>query len=267
MYFSINDASYWYEVHGDGIPLVMLHGFTGSTVTWKQFIAKREKGIKIITIDLPGHGKTQTPSPKSMEACCTDLMELFNHLQLNTFHLLGYSMGGRTALSFAMHYPEKVQSLILESASPGLKREKERMQRVEKDESLARMIESEGLDSFIHFWEGIPLFDSQKNLSKKQQEAVRMERLSQTAQGLTQSLHAMGTGAQPSWWGMLHQIMIPVLLLVGAYDSKFIQINSGMKDLLPNSHFEVIEDAGHAIHVEQSDIFGKMVNGFIFSSC
>ncbi|MBM7600726.1 2-succinyl-6-hydroxy-2,4-cyclohexadiene-1-carboxylate synthase [Virgibacillus halotolerans] len=266
LYYTIKDATYWYEIHGDGVPLVMLHGFTGSTATWKQFINKQEENLQIITVDLPGHGKTDVSSPRSMEDCCEDLKELLDHLQLDKFHLLGYSMGGRTALSFAMMYPGQVKSLILESASPGLVTLEEQDLRVEKDEKLARRIETEGLDAFVEFWEGIPLFASQKLLPTSLQQVIRAERLAQSEQGLSDSLRSMGTGKQPSWWNDLHRLNIPVLLLAGAYDDKFIQINRSMNTRLPNSTLEIIEQSGHAIHVEQSEIFGRIVTGFILTT-
>lgn len=266
MYYTTQDATYWYEIHGAGVPLVMLHGFTGSTATWKQFINTYKGKLQIITIDLPGHGKTSTASSRSMVACCQDLKALFHYLQLDTFHLLGYSMGGRTALSYAMIYPEQVQSLVLESASPGLATSEEQRNRADKDEKIARRIETEGLNAFVDFWEEIPLFASQKHLSESIQQAVRSERLDQTEQGLASSLRSMGTGKQPSWWVKLYQLTIPVLLLAGSYDHKFIQMNQAMNKRLPTSTFETIEQAGHAIHVEQSDIFGKIVMAFILAA-
>lgn len=265
MYFTIDETAYWYEVKGEGVPVVMLHGFTGSGSTWNPFIKAWKDNLQIITIDLPGHGKTKSASPKSMEQCCQDLKSLFDSMKLKRFHLVGYSMGGRTALSFAMLFPERVQSLILESASPGLSTEEERAERMEKDEKLAKRIEASGLTAFIDFWEDIPLFQSQKSLPLEMQQTVRAERLSQSEQGLIQSLVYMGTGSQPSYWDHLEHFEKPVLLLTGVYDNKFIKINKTMESRFPNSKLEMIEQAGHAIHVEQPRIFGKIVNGFILS--
>lgn len=247
MHFPVNESHYWYEIHGEGIPVVMLHGFTGTADTWSNFIANWQQGLQIITIDLPGHGKTRTHSAKTMEECCYDLKQLFQFLKLDKFHLLGYSMGGRTALSFAVLFPEMIQTLILESASPGLAAKEERNERIEKDQSLAKKIENEGIQSFVDFWEDIPLFLSQKNLSKEAQQAIRSERLSQNEHGLAQSLRQMGTGSQPSWWNELDQFEKPVLLLAGEYDEKFIFINKLMENRLPVCDLRVCKKAGHAI--------------------
>ncbi|MFC2947128.1 2-succinyl-6-hydroxy-2,4-cyclohexadiene-1-carboxylate synthase [Virgibacillus sediminis] len=262
MYFNINDASYWYQVHGEGTPLVMLHGFTGSSSTWSDFIRKYSGGMKIITVDLPGHGKTETPSIRTMEDCCRDLHKLFGFLGLHKFHLAGYSMGGRTALSFSVTYPDLVETLVLESASPGLLGE-EKKERLEKDARLSSWIEREGITSFVDYWENIPLFESQKRLPASIRDAVREERLSQSEKGLAQSLQGMGTGNQPSWWDKLASLNFPVLLLAGEYDEKFIEINRSMAKKCSAGSLTIVEDAGHAIHVEKPEIFGKLVSGFI----
>src|SRR5690625_2337524 len=96
MYYTVKDATYWYEVYGEGEPVVLLHGFTGSTATWSECISNWKEQFQIIVVDLPGHGKTKTQSPRTMEACCADLNQLFTSLQLDSVHLAGYSMGGRT---------------------------------------------------------------------------------------------------------------------------------------------------------------------------
>ena len=266
MYHSVNGTRYWYEIHGEGHPLVMLHGFTGSSATWSNFMENWQTGLQIITVDLPGHGKTRAPHPKTMEECCADLKDLFDYLGLDDFHLLGYSMGGRTALSFAMIYPKMISSLILESASPGLATEDERKQRILKDEALAKKIEQEGIEAFVDFWENIPLFQSQKKLPKEVRENIRAERLSQKERGLAQSLRYMGTGSQPSWWNKLGQLDQPVMLLAGKYDDKFISINNLMEKSLTDGGLIICENAGHAIHVEQPEFFGKMVKTCIFTT-
>lgn len=263
MYYLTNDASYWYEVYGKGIPLVMLHGFTGSTKTWEYFIEHRNPNIQMIVIDLPGHGKTTTQNPKTMETCCSDLHQLFQYLGLNNFHLLGYSMGGRTALSFASLYPDSVNSLILESASPGLETAQEQRIRIQKDEDLASKLESDGIEAFVDFWENIPLFASQKKLPELEQQSIRTERLNQSEQGLAESLRYMGTGIQPSCWHILGKMEIPVLLLVGELDEKFVTINKKMKDNLLHSKLIIFENAGHAIHVEVKREFVRQVIEFI----
>ncbi|GGB36864.1 putative 2-succinyl-6-hydroxy-2,4-cyclohexadiene-1-carboxylate synthase [Lentibacillus populi] len=267
MYVTINDASYWYEVTGQGPPVVLLHGFTGSSATWNTVVDTWYKEFRFIRIDLPGHGKTRTQTPRTMQTCCDDLMQLLTYLEFDKVHLLGYSMGGRTGLSFAMMYPEMVASLILESASPGLETENERRARMAHDENLAQKIEQEGISAFVNFWEDIPLFQTQRKLPPKKRREIRDERLSQSAPGLVQSLRYMGTGKQPSWWEQVRELSVPVLLVAGALDEKFVKLNQRLKNRLQSGDLIIVEDVGHAIHVEQPTFFGKIVTEFILKVC
>src|SRR5699024_5454197 len=93
--------------------------------------------------------------------------------------------------------------------------------------------------------------------------SIRAERLSQTEVGLSDSLRHMGTGSQPSWWGKLAELRRPVLLIVGELDEKFVNINQAMERILPNAELAIVENVGHAIHVEEPEKFGKLLIAFI----
>ncbi|WP_208586366.1 2-succinyl-6-hydroxy-2,4-cyclohexadiene-1-carboxylate synthase [Gracilibacillus suaedae] len=253
--------NYWVERYGDGQPVVLLHGFTGSSQTW-QSLRPIFPNQQLIVIDLPGHGRS-TATVESMDDCCKDLYRVFSEMGLELFDLVGYSMGGRTALSFACQYPEMVRTLTLESASPGLATKKEREARQQKDQELADYIASHSLEAFVNKWENTPLFASQKQLSFELRERIRAERLSQAKEGLVHSLLTMGTGMMPPLWNQLDQLRMPVLLIVGEWDQKFVEINKKMGKWIPNSRLKIMEQAGHAIHVEQSKIFGTIIKEFI----
>ena len=246
--------------------IVFLHGFTGSTATWLNVVDMLGGEYKTVAVDLTGHGKTAVPkelSRYSMAEQIADLEALVDKLKLTSFTLVGYSMGGRVALAYAHRYPERVSSLILESASPGIKAESERLERKETDKKLSERIIRDGISLFVEFWENIALFNSQKRLSTETQNAVRAERLSQSATGLANSLIGMGTGSQPSYWGELHAINLPVLLITGEIDTKFVNIAQEMLEYLPLGKHRTIKDAGHAIHVEKPTLFATMVKEHI----
>lgn len=255
----------WNEEAGQ--TLVALHGFTGSTATWRN-LAQALPSVRVIAIDLIGHGQTAIPqqiSRFSMQEQIQDLEEVFDHLQLKKFTLLGYSMGGRVALSYAISYPERIEKLILESASPGLQTSKERSERRVRDNALAEKIISNGLLSFVNAWESIPLFESQKRLPHSVQEAIRLERLSQKEEGLASSLRGIGTGSQPPNWMSLAKLEFPVLLITGSLDEKFCKIALEMKALLKNAKHTTVNDAGHAIHVENPVEFATIVEEYLTS--
>ncbi|WP_028399697.1 2-succinyl-6-hydroxy-2,4-cyclohexadiene-1-carboxylate synthase [Ectobacillus panaciterrae] len=266
MKIDLNGVLYEYEAAGEGEPLLLLHGFTGSMDTWRPFLASWSREYQVIMVDLLGHGKTESPASTKrfrIEQAACDLVSLLERLEIEKVHVLGYSMGGRLALSFACLYPERVNSLLLENCTAGLVSEEERAARVQQDQALASFIEQKGIPAFIEKWENISLFASQKQLPDETQEATRKQRLQNSPVGLANSLRGMGTGRQPSWWNELHELTMPVLLISGEYDEKFFRILSRMKELIPRADLVQISGAGHAIHVEQPEKFDTIVRGFL----
>lgn len=265
MMVKIRGVSYSVETYGEGRPLVLLHGFTGSAETWHPLL-NMFQSCQVILIDLIGHGRTDSPADYrrySMEETVLDLHALFKELELDKPVLAGYSMGGRAALSYAVRYPETVSKLILESCTPGLLSSEERKKRQQSDKELAEMISEKGIPHFVQHWEEIPLFASQKELPEAIQNRERSKRLKNNAAGLSNSLLGMGTGSQTPVWTGLSSLHIPVLLICGERDEKFCRLAEEMKGLLPLSTYIKMKDAGHAVHVEQPQIFGKIVNEFV----
>ncbi len=247
-------------------PLVLLHGFTGNASSWRKLKPHFEGITNVFAIDIVGHGKTDAPEDVSrytIESAARDIDLIFEQMGIEQTNILGYSMGGRLALTFALKYPNRVEKLILESASPGLEEEEQRAARRIQDEKLAIRILEEGIPSFIDYWENIPLFGTQKRLAENIQEEIRNQRLTNSQIGIVNSLKGMGTGSQPSWWNQLDELSMPVLLLTGNLDEKFCQIADRMQGIMKNARRITISECGHAIHVEKPKIFGTIVSEFL----
>ncbi|MFZ7944997.1 2-succinyl-6-hydroxy-2,4-cyclohexadiene-1-carboxylate synthase [Neobacillus sp. 19] len=263
----IDGIRYHVKVSGNGSPpLVLLHGFTGDAETWTPFIADWSRHSMVIAPDIIGHGKSESPENLShyqIESAAGDLHDMLDELGVSEVDLLGYSMGGRLALTFALLFPNRVRKLMLESASPGLATEAERELRRMKDAELAKFIRDQGIKPFVEYWEGIPLFSTMKRLPAKMNESIRMQRLRNSSIGLANSLLGMGTGSQPSWWNRLDQLACEVLLITGREDKKFCGIAESILQSLKKGTWVVVENSGHAIHVEEPEKFGTIVSDFL----
>ncbi|MCY7895026.1 2-succinyl-6-hydroxy-2,4-cyclohexadiene-1-carboxylate synthase [Bacillus vallismortis] len=247
--------------------IVCLHGFTGSKQSW-TFLDGLLPESRLIKMDCLGHGDTDAPlngKRYSTSWQVSDLAEIFDELKLHKVKLIGYSMGGRLAYSFAMTYPERVSALVLESTTPGFKTLEERRDRIMRDRKLADFILRDGIKAFVQYWEGIPLFSSQRRLAEDVRHRIRSGRLRNNEIGLANSLIGMGTGSQPSWWNRVEDLTMPVLLICGEWDEKFCAINQEVHKKLPSSKIEIVPNAGHTVHVEQPRLFGKIVSGFLTS--
>ena len=253
---------------GEGPPLVMLHGFTGSAAGWGRHLDTMlaAYGLRVMAFDLPGHGQSDAPSdPRryALERCQQDILAALRELGVSKGQavLLGYSMGGRIALYSA--FSGFFRALVLESASPGLDDPIERERRRSDDEALAASIERDGIEAFVARWENLPLFASQHALPLDVKQALHNQRLDNRASGLAQSLRGAGTGVQPSLWPRLSLLHMPVLLIAGELDTKFTALATTMARTLPQAHLRIVPGAGHAVHLERPQEFVSLVGDFI----
>jgi 2-succinyl-6-hydroxy-2,4-cyclohexadiene-1-carboxylate synthase len=257
------------EVDGCGPSLMMLHGFTGSARTWDPFVKDLAAQFTVYRVDLPGHGLSDSPPDAAryrVEECGSGLLTLCDVLRLDQVNLLGYSMGGRVALRLALDSPHHVRALVLESASPGIESEGDRCDRVRADEALAASLERDGLDAFIDHWECIPLFRSQASLPAAARNALRRQRLDNNPTGLANSLRGLGAGVAEPHWHRLPSLTVPTLLIAGEIDEKYRALGQRMSGLLPRSRLVVIPGAGHAVHLEQPDLFLQAAISFLSGS-
>ncbi|UII55313.1 2-succinyl-6-hydroxy-2,4-cyclohexadiene-1-carboxylate synthase [Cytobacillus spongiae] len=266
MEFVLNEESYYVEMAGNGFPLFLLHGFTGDVTTWYSTSPYFASKAQLIFVDLLGHGKTAKPSNYErydIQLIANDMVELLDKLGIEQVDILGYSMGGRLALTIAMLYPERVRKLILESASPGILFSNDRQERRRQDQQLAHFILEEGIERFVEKWENITLFQTQKNLPIDIQSQIRNQRRKNSELGLANSLLGMGTGSQSSWWNLLGECAVETLLITGELDLKFCTIAEKMQNMLAKCKWVNVNGCGHAIHVEEPEKFGTIVSEFL----
>lgn len=254
------------ERTGTGPPVVLLHGFTGSTTTWRRLADRLAPEFEVIAFDIVGHGQSDAPPAVEryeMRRCVDDLVAALRLLGLERAAWLGYSMGARTALQIAAHHPDAVDVLVLEGVTPGLAAPEERAARVASDEALADRIERDGLEAFVDFWQSIALWDTQDGLSADVVAAIRAQRMANSEVGLANSLRGMGTGAQEPLHDRLEAVSVPTLLLTGALDQKFTTIAQQMAGAMPNAEQHVVAGAGHAVHLEDPMGFESAVAEFL----
>lgn len=251
------------EDGGRGDALVLLHGFTGGAAQWRAHAPAFRPAFRTVAVDLPGHGASPCPDRYGIERCADDLAALLDRLGIDRAHWLGYSMGGRVALAFALRHPERVGRLILESASPGIEEAAERAARLDADEALARRIERDGTERFLDEWLAQPMFASLARLTPDERAADSRWRLDNDPAGLAAALRALGAGAQPSFWGRLGEVRAPTLLLVGGEDRKFLSIAQAMAARMPAARVAVLSGAGHNAHLESPAAFRRAVLEFL----
>ncbi len=246
--------------------LFFLHGFSGSSSDWKEIIPRINNDFNIFTVDLIGHGQSDSPDDVSLYSTKSIVEQLYQPIKKITEEkiiLAGYSMGGRAALSFAANHPEIIKGLILESSSAGIENKQQRIERTASDKKLAEFIESHSIEEFIDYWMNMDLFKSQKNFSKIKLNEIRESKLKNNKTGLANSLRGFGQGIMPHLYDEIKNISAKTLLMSGELDLKYTKANSEILKLFPHAKHVIIKKAGHNTHLEQPSSFIDVINNFL----
>jgi 2-succinyl-6-hydroxy-2,4-cyclohexadiene-1-carboxylate synthase len=267
---SLGNYQFHYSFSGnpDKELILFLHGFMGNCHEFDETIKLLSDDFYCVTIDLPGHGKTQLfggDECYTMVNTAQALINLLDKLKIYQCFLVGYSMGGRLALYLNLYFSQRFPKVILESASPGLIKEAERLERVKSDEQIARKltrcVEESDFRAFLLNWYNQPIFGYIKNHPKF--ECMIESRSQNNPLELAKSLRFMGTGCQPCLWDQLEENINPLLLLAGEYDVKFITVNKKMVNACKVAQLQIIRNSGHNIHFENTFSFVQNIRKFL----
>ncbi len=238
--------------------LLLIHGFMGSSKDFCLAVSTLTKYFHCICIDLPGHGETPITDDHFVS-----IAEQILEIAPDNCYLLGYSLGGRLALYLALHYPDRWQKVILESASFGLPTAQMRQERQRQDSAIARKLRQPDLDfaAFIHNWYQQPVFtgiEDHPNFAE-----LMVSRSNNNPLALARSLETMGLGQQLYLGELLKTNKIPLLILVGEQDTKFVEIGQKIATLCQQAELKIILNCSHNIHFQQLDLWLRTVQKWL----
>ena len=240
-------------------PIWAMHGFLGHHSDFDLF---QHQGWNIQAVDLVGHGAFQSDATQFSTAAQVTYWS--QHLPSNAV-VMGYSMGARLALQIAVQNPNAYKGLILIGGTPGIENETEIQQRQLWDQRQAERILELGMCAFLDEWQQMPIIQSQENIALELRQKMRYYREQQNPIQMAYSMKYFGTGRMPHCWNQLNNLKIPVLLVVGAFDQKYLEIAQKMQRYLPSSTLLIIPNAGHCAHLEQPVPFMQEVHTWLAS--
>lgn len=240
---------------GAGKRVILVHGFTQSSLSWAGIAEDVGRDHEVVVPDLPGHGD----SPRAFGDLAAAADQLAESCGKGTY--VGYSLGGRICLHLALRRPILVERLVLVGTSAGLEDFDERAKRRQADETLAlRLAEGgdAGLPAFIDSWLDGVLFE---HLNER--EADRPSRLVNHASDLAGALRHFGLGLQLPLWEQVRGLHMPVLVVAGEKDAKFVALGERLAASIgTNALFLLVPNAGHAVPFEQPLAFSTLVRSF-----
>ncbi|SHI21535.1 2-succinyl-6-hydroxy-2,4-cyclohexadiene-1-carboxylate synthase [Ferrimonas marina] len=238
-------------------PLVLLHGFLGSADDWQPVASQLGQHFHCHAIDLPGHGQSrdiQLGPPPAFDEVVQRLLARLSALP--AFHLLGYSLGGRIALHLAQQLdqqaPQRLLSLTLESAHPGLTEAEQKQQRLTADQQWHDRLQQLPLHKFLEQWYRQGVF---ADLAPARRQAMIQARRGNDPQALSALYLGTSLGHQQDLRTLASTR--PLTLLTGERDSKFTALGQAWAAQYPTLNHRVITGAGHNIHATAPQAFAQ----------
>jgi len=233
-------------------PLVTLHGFTGSPANWDNVTGSL--AAPVIQLTPLGHAPEAAPAEAAVRTWNDELARLAALLPPEPVHLAGYSLGARLALGLALTFPARITRLTLVSGHTGLPAEADRAERRASDARWCALLETQGIEAFVNAWEAQPLFATQAALPEVARGEHRARRLAHAPGGLARSLRVTGLAEMPDYAPRLASLGVPVTLLAGELDAKFLELGRAASARLPNGRFVLAPSAGHDLLLERADL-------------
>ena len=254
-----NNVSYVDEGQPGGIPIIFIHGFPFNKETWSNQLEVLKESYRVIAYDVRGYGNSETGNVLlSVPQFAGDLFSFMDALEIETVIVCGLSMGGYIALNAIHHQPERISALILCDTQCMADSEEAKKKRMD----TIVTIQKNGLSTYAH--DSVMKLFSETSLNDKPEEVSSIEQtiLQTRSETIINTLRALAERKETC--SSLHNISIPVLILVGEDD----QITpppaaQKMNSLITGSRLQVIKNAGHLSNLENPDSFNSHLQIFL----
>jgi pimeloyl-ACP methyl ester carboxylesterase len=238
----------YYEVHGNGPPLILTHGYSSASAMWQGQIEALSQRHKLVLWDMRGHGRSdypEDPRAYSEELTVGDMAALLDEIGAERAIVGGLSLGGYMSLAFYRAHPERVRALLIIDTGPGFKKDDARDAWNKRAHDTAERFEREGLAAL------------------KSASAERSMVTHRDASGLARAARGMLTQRDARVIESLPDIKVPSLVVVGADDAPFLAASDYMAAKIPGASKAVIPAAGHAVNIDQPQAFIEAVLPFL----
>ena len=236
-----------YEVHGEGPPILLSHGYSATCRMWDGQIAAFKDRFKVIVWDMRGHGQSDYPTdPAAYSEALTvgDMAAILDACGERRAIIGGLSLGGYMTLAFHLRHADRCRALMLFDTGPGFKKDEARTAWNERARTRADDLDSRGLAAL------------------GTSDEVRMSQ-HRSASGLAGAARGMLAQETSGVIVSLETIAVPTLVLVGANDTNFLAATDYMAAKIPGARKIVIPDAGHAANLHQPAAFNHAMEDFL----
>lgn len=258
---TINGERLYYEVTGEGAPIVLIHGWSLNLEMWDPQVSALSRRFRVIRYDRRGFGRSSGSEDATWDAA--DLEALLDHLGESKVHVLGMSQAGRVALQFARRNPDRVSCVILHGATPpaGFGLPWSGADRNPFD-AWARIAREEGLDAFRRAWAAHPLMEVPAGRTDVRERLAEL--LASYAGGRILSPPSPSGPVSPLSMEDLLLIGAPTLVLIGETEVPYLQIVAhALAYYIPNARLMVVPGGGHLVNLIDPEAYNATVLEFL----
>ncbi len=262
---TVNGVNLFYEVTGDGFPLVFSHEFAGDYRSWAPQISYFSRFYRVIVYNNRGYPPSDIPTnleAYSQDILIDDLHQLLTQLNIAKAHIVGLSMGGNVALNFGIKYPEMCASLVVASCGSGSTNREEFEQNIRL---VVERLENEGMKTVAEFYS---LGRTRIQFKRKDPRGwvnFKDQLAEHSALGSALTLRGVQLN-RPSIFNLedqLRRLLVPTLVLIGDEDEPCIEPAIFMKRHIPSAGLAVFPQSGHTINLEEPALFNRVVLDFL----
>jgi 3-oxoadipate enol-lactonase len=251
-----NEFNIYYEVNGQGEPIVFVHGLGSSTRDWEFQVSAFSKSYQVITFDLRGHGQSDKPKgPYAISMFAADLVALLQAVGIEPIHLVGLSLGGCIAFQFAIDYPAMVKTLTIVNSAPTVgETPKQAQQDFEQRIGIVQQLGMRAIGEALSVY----LFPMPEHASLRQTLVERWAENDPRA-------YIEATRSMLNWnvTDQLGSIHCPTLIIAAEKDYSPVALKEAYVKLMPNAQLVVISDAHHFTPVERPQEFNTALAQFL----
>ncbi len=275
-FLKIPSGSIYYEIHGQGLPLVCIHGAWSSHKWWKYQVTFLSQKYQVLTYDLRGHGQSLSlTNDYDLPSLVADLKFLLQKIDMEETVLMGWSLGGMLSLEYCLYHPQKIKALIL--ISTRAERQPIWKKKIWLSYLRARLNLMIYLSTPRKFNFREASFPEEKRLLDEEFKKISLALIhSEIYEWIKTDLQSFNANsywsiAQNLWhWEIskerLKTISIPTLILAGEQDQITpLSFAQSLQQTLPNSRLMVIKEGGHLLPIEQPQLVNTHIAEFLES--
>ena len=262
-YAAVNGIEIYYESHGGGYPILFCHEFAGDYRSWDLQVGFFSRTYNVITYCARGYPPSSVPESQinySQEEAVTDLKGLMKKLGIEKAHIVGLSMGGNVALNFGLSHPKMASSLVVAGTGTGSDDPEPFQRRVRE---MADGMLKEGMCHMSDYLDG-PARVQLKQKDPKAYELFKSQFLGHSPVGSSNTFRGVLSKRPPVFelGHRLRALYVPTLVLTGDEDDPCINPALFMKANIPAAGLAMFPRSGHAINLEEPDLFNRIVMDF-----